>query len=343
MRDLAPRAAFDMLAEARARLGLESEVALGTDVAAEHLKSQDGRYAYPEQVSYFDPEYFKFDVENRLRVMVEGQAEGRLLPSRKFLVYTYGSLTDPYGLGLGNRLYWPVWFKRKSMAFWLRFLDKWSGPTVVGKLPADAAGDTEERDALLATAAAAQSDKAVVIYEEQDLELLQAIQTAAQQGFDQIAKFLDGQIAQTVLGVTLTTEISGEGSRAATREHGDKEMYVGKADALRGCSFLNRTLCRWLRDFNARREASRPPIIVKRFPDFDMLKLLAGIDTQIFQTGYRRKLESVDKTYGYGEGVYEKAPEKKTEPTDPPEATGAEGGEKSGEVRREEEEAGQED
>lgn len=302
----------------------------------------DGGFVYPEKAKLIDQAYWRFDRQHRLRLVTGNDAaiEGRLVPYRKVLCHTFGSGTDPYGLGLGNRLFWPVWFKRKSLSFWLRFLDKWSGPTVKATAPQDAKPD--ELQALLATAKSAQSDKAIVVYEGEQIELLQAIQTAAQQGFDQIARFLDGQISQAILGVTLTTDVDKSGKDGASRDHAAKEEMVAHSDALRLCSFLTRTLSVWVRDYNARRESTRAPIIVKRFPNLDMLRTLSAVDVNLFQTGFQRTLESVNEAYAHGETRYREAPARGAQaPTQNPaqvtaEETGREGGEASGRTRREE-------
>jgi hypothetical protein len=52
------------------------------------------------------------------------------MPERKFWTFSAGAATDdePYGLGLGHFLYWPVFFKRNDIKFWLIFLEKFAAP-----------------------------------------------------------------------------------------------------------------------------------------------------------------------------------------------------------------------
>ena len=86
----------------------------------------------------------------------------------KFWTFNTGSDNDdsPYGLGLGHQLYWPTFFKRNGLKFWLTFLGKFGGPTAIGKLPGAMIDDPIKRADVLAALKAIQSDSAVVIPEE---------------------------------------------------------------------------------------------------------------------------------------------------------------------------------
>ena len=65
--------------------------------------------------------------------------EGEELPDRKFIIHSVGGKDgSPYGLGVGHRLFWPVFFKRQGISFWLIFAEKFGTPTAVGKYPGGA-------------------------------------------------------------------------------------------------------------------------------------------------------------------------------------------------------------
>lgn len=299
-----------------AQYGLLDAVLMGYSVG-EIMWNTDGKEIYVQEIKIRDQSRFKADKEHRWRLLKRDDfLQGELLPRRKFLFYTNGSHYDPYGLGLGYRLYWPVWFKRKSLSFWLRFLDKYGGPTAVGKYPAGSLKD--KQDLLMDAAAAIHSDHAVVIPENMAIELLQSITTAAQQGYDQIEKYLDGQISQAVLGVTLTTDISGtQGSRAAAETHMHGERGVGERDGNFLMHFFTNTLSRYITDFNSGLDTPAPQFL-KIFPHYDALRELVSIDQMLFNLGYRRKLESVNEVYGNGEEVYVKDETTLNQPTNEP-------------------------
>lgn len=287
------------------QLGLLDALLMGYAVP-EVMWAQDGREVYVERVYIREQSRFRFDGLDRLRLLLPGQGfSGMLLPTRKFPVFTFGSFHDPYGLALGNRLYWPVWFKRKGIGFWLRFLDKYGGPTALGRYrPGDG---PEQQDKLLEACQTIQAEGAAIIPDGQAIEFLQSITTAAQQGYDQLGRFLEGQIAQAVLGVTLTTEIRGEGSRAAAEVHSGKQEGVGVSDGRLLSNFLTKTLSRWIIDYNSDTEDPAPRI-GKRFSNMSMLQAQAKIDELMAKIGYRRTQESVNEIYGQGKPVYEPMP-----------------------------------
>jgi len=289
--------------------GLLDAILMGYAVA-EIIWDRDGAEVYPATVKVRPQQFFRFDDDLRLRFMIDrSEAMGKTLPGRKMLAYTYGSFNDPYGLGVGNRLYWPVWFKRQDMTFWLRFVDKYGGPTAMGKYPAGTPKTGENSiQTLLSAAAAVQSESAVAIPDKMDLELLQTITTAAQQGFAQLFDTLDSQIAQAVLGVNLTSEVKGQASRAATQTHATEQKSVGRSDAQGLMNYLTSTLSRWDTDFNMGIEEPAPRFH-KAFVDVDMLLAMATMDQMISQaSGFRRTLESTNQIYGQGSEAFEKNP-----------------------------------
>lgn len=288
------------------QIGLLDALLMGYAVA-EVMWARDGREVYVERVHIREQKRFVFDNEDRLRLRRPGMGyNGELLPPRKFPCFTFGSFHDPYGLALGNRLYWPVWFKRRGIGFWLRFLDKYGGPTAIGTFRP---GDSEEaQDELLNACKRVQSEGAAIIPEGQTIEFLQSITTAAQQGYDQIGKFLEGQIAQAILGVTLTTEIRGEGSRAAAEVHSGQQEGVGIADGRLLAHFLTKTVSRWITDYNDSTDAPAPRI-GKMFTNLDLLKRQVEIDKTLREIGYRRVEDSVNEVYGQGRMVYEPIPQ----------------------------------
>ncbi|EAM8775588.1 DUF935 family protein, partial [Salmonella enterica] len=76
---------------------------------------------------------------------------------------------EPYGLGLAHWLYWPTFFKRNDIKFWLIFLDKFGMPTVAGKHPEGAT--PEQKRNLLALTRAISTDSGVIMPEGMSVEL----------------------------------------------------------------------------------------------------------------------------------------------------------------------------
>lgn len=54
---------------------------------------------------------------------------GEAVPDRKFMVHRVNPEDDnPYGMGLGLQLYWPVFFKRKGILSWNKLNDRFAHP-----------------------------------------------------------------------------------------------------------------------------------------------------------------------------------------------------------------------
>ena len=69
---------------------------------------------------------FRYDKDMALRLITRGAPQGELLPDGKFWPLAVGATNDdePYGEGLADWLYWPVFFKRNAVRFWNIFLKK---------------------------------------------------------------------------------------------------------------------------------------------------------------------------------------------------------------------------
>jgi hypothetical protein len=89
---------------------------------------------------------FCFTPDRELRLLtINNMYEGEQLPGKKFICFTFGDTDNPYGQGLGQSIWWPVWFKKNGIKFWLTFLDKFGMPTGVGKYPAGTGDDDQSK------------------------------------------------------------------------------------------------------------------------------------------------------------------------------------------------------
>jgi len=230
------------------------------------------------------PRRFIFTPERELRLLtLQNMIEGETLPDRKFITFTYGDSDNPYGKGLGQKLWWPVWFKKNGIKFWLVFLEKFGMPTVKGKYPPGTKPELQK--ALLEAIEAIQTDTGIKIPDSMDIEFLEASR-AGTVTYEQLCDYMDRQISKAVLGQTLTTEIKGEGSYAASQTHNEvrQEIIEADADLLDGC--LNDTLIRWIVDYNFPGVSAYPKI-----------KTFAGAKPDL------RQQSEIDKTLAVDIGV----------------------------------------
>ncbi|MFA5718555.1 MAG: DUF935 family protein [Desulfobulbaceae bacterium] len=202
----------------------------------------------PQKLIAKHPRRFVFTPERELRLLTPASmVTGEPVPERKFITFTYGSSDNPYGKGLGQKLWWPVWFKKNGIKFWLIFLDKWGSPTAVGKYPAGAT--KEQKDMLLEAIEAIRQETGVTIPESMVIDLLEASRSG-NITHESLCEYMDRQISKAVLGQTLTTEVGGEGSYAASRTHDEIRNEIRNADSDLLAECLNGSLIRWLVDLN---------------------------------------------------------------------------------------------
>ncbi|MEK7383917.1 MAG: DUF935 family protein, partial [Elusimicrobiota bacterium] len=196
---------------------------------------------------------FVFGAQAELKLLTrESGMLGEAVPERKFIVHQFGAKDgSPYGLGLGHKLFWPVFFKRKDIAFWLTFADKFGSPTALGKYPSGA-GAPEQKKLLDALSAIAQ-DAGVIVPEGMVIELLEAARSGSVDTYEKLARYMDEQISECVLGETMTTTGSSGGGGLGSNQAGvqnEVRIELSKADADLLSDTLNATLVRWMVDLN---------------------------------------------------------------------------------------------
>jgi phage gp29-like protein len=244
------------------------------------------------------PRRFCFTAERELRLLTPAAPlEGEPVPERKFICMTWGSVDNPYGQGLGQKLWWPVWFKKHGIKFWVIFAEKFGSPTAIGKYPPGSDEETQKK--LLEALGAIQQDSGIIVPETMVVELLEAARTSSVNTYESLCEFMDRQISKAVLGQTLTTEIGDTGSYAAAKVHGEVRDDLVKADADLLCECLNETLIKWIVDYNFPGVQDYPKIWINTEPEED-LKTLAERDKILLRDigGFDVPVSYIRDTYG---------------------------------------------
>jgi SPP1 gp7 family putative phage head morphogenesis protein len=196
--------------------------------------------------------------------------EGEEVPDRKFIVFTYGSSDNPYGKGLGQKLWWPVWFKKHGIKYWVVFAEKFGSPTTQGKYPPGT--PKEQQDDLLEMLEAIQQESGIIYPENMDVSLIEASRKASTDTYEQLCQFMDMQISKAVLGQTATTEgTPGKLGSEAAREEVRQDILKADADVL--CELLNNTLIPWIVDYNFPDVHDYPEIWIHTEPEEDLQPL----------------------------------------------------------------------
>lgn len=217
---------------------------------AEVVWARDGARILPAKIKAHDQRRFAFDHDWAPRLLTwTSMTEGLELPDRKFIVHRVGVRgNNPYGLGLGDRLFWPALFKREGIAFWLHFLEKFAGPTIVGKTPYGMLADEQRR--LLQNLSDAKTSSAILVPIGTDVQFLEASRSGSV-SYEQFLTYWDKQISICVTGETLTTQVTeGGGNRALGDVHQEQLDTLADSDGDQLSDTLQDQLVRWIVDYN---------------------------------------------------------------------------------------------
>jgi phage gp29-like protein len=288
---------------------------------AEILWGVDGGRIVIDRVKVRDRRRFGFAPDMTLRLKTTSKPLGVPVPDRKFWTFCTGADHDdePYGLGLAHWLYWPVFFKRNGIKFWLTFLERFGTPTMMGKYPVGTPEDQQNK--LLEALRAMQQDGALVIPQGMEAELLEATRGGTAD-YTSLYERMDSAIARTVLGQTASTQ--GTPGRLGNDDlQADVRMDIVKADADLVCMSFNETVVRWLMEWNF--PGATLPQVWRVVEEPEDLDTRAERDTKISGLGFKPTLKYVTDTYG-GEWI-EKAetPPPGVDPKDTPQVEFAEG------------------
>lgn len=216
---------------------------------AEIVWKRDGARIVAERIVAHDQRRFTFGEDWRPRLLTAtSPLVGEELPERKFIVHRFGVKgNNPFGLGLGSKLFWPCLFKREGVAFWLTYLEKFASPTPVGKYPQGTL--PEDQNTLLNNLLAMVQAGALVAPIGTEVSFLEAIRSG-NAGYSEWCGYWDTQMALCVFGSTLATYVEGQGSRAASETHKEAEEQIIDADADLLTDTLGGSFLRWLVELN---------------------------------------------------------------------------------------------
>lgn len=170
-------------------------------------------------------------------------------PLCKFQHVTFGDEVDtPYGVGLARELYWPWWFKKNGIKFWVMFCDKFSGPTVVGEY--EMGTSTEDQNKLLSAAQAVHSSNSLIYPKGMNLSLLESARSGNVGIYSELVEFMNTEMTICILGQAGTTQgTPGKLGSEQSQENVRADLVKADADAL--CEAMNSEngVVRWLVDY----------------------------------------------------------------------------------------------
>lgn len=238
---------------------------------------------------------FKFDVDHDL-YLHENNKKIKM-PLNKFWVHSVGGEThdNPYGQGIAHALYWPVFFKRNCIKFWLIFLEKFGMPTVQVKMNRAQMDDPEMKELAHEIIDAIQVDSGVIVPEDFVVELIEASRSGSvdYSGFEDR---MDAAISKVILSQTMTTDNGS--SRSQAEVHNEVKLEVIKTDADLLCASFNQQIVNDLVALNF--VNATPPTVNRRTEPEADLAVIAERDTKIMSLNYEPTEEYIEETYGPG-------------------------------------------
>jgi phage gp29-like protein len=126
---------------------------------------------------------------------------------------------NPFGEALLSRCYWPWFFRANGWRFWMRFLERFGDPLLLGQV--------YEPQAFVTTMQALGLDAVVGVGKD---EQISAVTSGLAGEFDKVEMALGRRIQKLILGQTLTSEIGDKGSYAAAQVHNQVREDKRRAD-----------------------------------------------------------------------------------------------------------------
>ena len=274
-------------------------------VPAEIIWGQDKKQVKVQAVRTRNPARFSFvkskqaiakDVANydgyELRLLKMGSPlTGVSLPDRKFIVFSYGSKTsNPYGVGLGSKLWWPVLFKKEIDKASLVYADRFASPTILGFYQ-----PTQDAQSLENFLQSIHGGSYAALPEGYKIQLLEAQRSGTADIYRWMLEYWDKQISRIILSEMFGGEAQGLSGAPAKIDEGVR-LEIVKADSDLLSAAINQTLIKWLSEYND--PSATPPWLYRIFSEEEDLNQRASRDKTLYDMGFRLTLEAVKRIYG---------------------------------------------
>lgn len=151
-------------------------------------------------------------------------------PLKFFLTRRKPTFKQPYGDPLLSKLYWLWFFRTNTTKFWVKFLERFGSPLLVGKV-GTSNRKQEDIDAMTSALLNAHAQSVISINKEDDVATVGTnFSGAGSSAFEAFDDVLTRRIQKVVLGQTLTSGTDGVGSRALGEVHNDVRLDKRNSD-----------------------------------------------------------------------------------------------------------------
>ncbi|MDD3236821.1 MAG: DUF935 family protein [Candidatus Gastranaerophilales bacterium] len=276
-------------------------------------KLDEEGYVVPKKITAMPQEWFFFNSERQLCFRQKGYPNGRVIleDEKKMLCPKHKpSFMNPYGISILSRCFWDVAFIKGGIEFWVRFMEKYGMPFLIGKHPEKASED--EKTDLLNMLVQMVQDAVSVIPEDSSLEIKEAAEKSASADiYEKFISLCQKNIHKNILGQTLTTDVGTVGSLAAGKVHADVRDDIVQSDVKLVIDTINKLL-KWIHELNFS-DGLAPKIEIYEEED-SIKKDVAERDEILAKQGVKFTKNYYIKTYGFDEeDILISESEKKTE------------------------------
>lgn len=267
-------------------------------VPLEIMWEPDGNWWHIKDIIPRPYHWFAYNYKNELVFKGENSLTAEPLPAGKFVVARHHpSFANPYGLRLLSRCLWPVAFKRGGIQFYVRFIEKFGIPHTIAKAPSKA--NAMEKSKMAADLANIVANAVAVLPCGSDVQF----ETVSGQTGDLHETFLkrwDKAISKVLSGQTLTLEMEGSNSLAASETHAGVADDISHADIRIVTTALNE-ICWLYTRINAGENELCPVFGYKEIED---LHRRVELDAKLHSIGVRFAPEHFVSVYKMKEGQF---------------------------------------
>lgn len=222
---------------------------------------------------------------------------GEPVPDRRFIIQTYYTvpIDSPYGLGVGQQLWWLVEFKKCAIQLWNQISSRHAMPQVIGKVP----DNTEEQlvDEFMNSLETMAANGTFVIPDDFDIQISNADTKNADVLITQLIDYCDKKIREVILGESSSgASTLKPGLAGAARDARAITLQKAKRIADDINDTLNNTLIRWLATKNF--PGAKPPFLVTENNDNEQLDSLANVLLTLSQVGFQADPLWIEEKFG---------------------------------------------
>lgn len=183
------------------------------------------------------------------RLVTDEDSMGVEIPAWKVLFHRYGGKSGhATRSGIYRVAAWMVLFKNYAIKDWVVFCEIFGMPLRLGKY--DSGATKDEKAALRQAISSLGSDAAGIISKSTEIEFVQTVTKGTSDLYKILASFCNGEMSKAILGQTLTTEVDGKGSYAASKTHNEVRMDLLRADGRAIAATIRDQLIRPMVGFN---------------------------------------------------------------------------------------------